>query len=82
LRKKSCRDSQEYISSFSDRKYNPDVKQTYENYLNEAQAFLQEKNIPCRTLLSVRDIDTYAGEDLIQISQKEQVDEIVVSNSR
>jgi nucleotide-binding universal stress UspA family protein len=46
--------------------------------LKEAQAFLDERGIPCRTLLAYRGFEDTAGEHLRSIAEKEAVQEIVV----
>jgi nucleotide-binding universal stress UspA family protein len=46
--------------------------------LKEAQAFLDERGIPCKTLLAFRGFEDTAGEHLRTVAEKEAVQEIVV----
>ena len=46
--------------------------------LKEAQAFFDERGIPCRTMLAYRGFEDTAGEHLRSIAEKEEVREIVV----
>ncbi len=46
--------------------------------LKEAQAFLDGRGIPCRTLLAYRGFEDTAGEHLRSIAGKEGVQEIIV----
>jgi nucleotide-binding universal stress UspA family protein len=46
--------------------------------LKEAQAFLDERGIPCRTMLAYRAFEDTAGEHLRSIAEQEQIQEIIV----
>lgn len=49
-----------------------------ETGLKEAKTFLDERGIPCRTLLAYREFEDHAGEHLNAIAEKEKVQEIIV----
>ncbi|MBF0552713.1 MAG: universal stress protein [Deltaproteobacteria bacterium] len=46
--------------------------------LKGAQAFFDERGIPCQTILAYRDFDDPVGEHLLEIAKEHQVDEIIV----
>ncbi len=50
----------------------------FEQRQMEAQAFLEESQIPCKKILSIRPLRIQVGEDLLNIAARENVDEIIV----
>ncbi len=64
-----------------DRDYPKRIEPT-ELGLREAQAFFDERGIPCRTLLAYRAFEEPAGEHLCTIASQEKVQEVIVGIRR
>ena len=50
----------------------------FEQRQMEAQVFLEQSQIPCKKILSIRPLSVKVGEDLVNIAARENVDEIIV----
>ncbi len=64
-----------------DRDYPKRIEPT-ELGLKEAQAFFDERGIPCKTILDYRAFEDTAGEHLCYIARREQVQQVIVGIKR
>jgi nucleotide-binding universal stress UspA family protein len=60
-----------------DKNY-PEVVESVEKKLKEAQALFEQNSIICKTHISFREVDMSEGEDLVEFARKELVDEVIL----
>lgn len=62
----------------NNEKHYPEVVESLEKKLKEAEALFDENGTICTTHVSYRGVDISAGEDLVEFAREEQVDELIL----